>query len=277
MQYFQTQENNSERRRVYIYLVDATDGITPETAEAGGACKVSFNGKAPTTSVNTLVAVDTTNQPGVYYLELSTTEIVYPGIVVVRYKSANTAEFVQTCQIMTFDPYTQYGQFGGGGVDIDYKKIKKLVDEAISKVPTPDKPERVDLYPIQSALHDLYTEIRAIKIPEAKETDLRPVTVKLELLQKAIDRIEMPETDLKPVMSKLDDCMTLIEPHMDDTKTEVAGIVERVKKFVEADLETIKESVSELSTKFDDIPYVVLDKQEKKEAKKSVLDEYLKL
>jgi hypothetical protein len=66
-------------------------------------------------------------------------------------------------------------------------------------------------------------------------------------------------------------------PFMDDTKSAVGGIVEQVRKFVESDLDAIKESVGELSDKFDDIPYVVLDKQEKKEKPKSVLDEYLKL
>src|SRR5258708_19124227 len=137
MQYIQVGENDRLKRRIYLHLVDATDGITPKTAEAGGSAKVSLNGATPTTSINTLVAIDTTNQPGTYYLELNQTEIQFPGIVIVRYKSSNTAAFVALGQIMAFDPYTQVGSLGGGGADVDYKKIQKIVDESVAKIEIP--------------------------------------------------------------------------------------------------------------------------------------------
>jgi hypothetical protein len=106
MQYFQAGENNNERRRVFFHLVDATDGITPEAGEAGGRPTISFNGRTPANTINTLVAVDASK--GDYYLELSTAEIVNPGLLLIHYKSADTAHFAQECQIMAFDPYTQF-------------------------------------------------------------------------------------------------------------------------------------------------------------------------
>src|SRR5687768_8226430 len=121
MQYFQVAENNNERRRVFFHLVDATDGITPEAGEAGGTATISFNGRTPVNSVNTLVAVDASK--GDYYLELSTSEIAYPGLLLTHYKSANTAHFAQECQVMAFDPYTQFGVLPTGGIDIDYSRI----------------------------------------------------------------------------------------------------------------------------------------------------------
>lgn len=279
MQYFQVSENDRLRRRIYLHLVDATDGITPETGEAGGSAKVSLNGNTPTTSVNALVAVDTTNQPGTYYLELSPGEIQFHGIVSVRYKSANTAEFVTLGQIMAFDPYTQYGQFSGGaGADIDYKKIKKLVDESVAAIPKPVEPKEPDLSPIQTALVDLADKVQAIHIPKAEKTDLAPVLESLGTLKQTVESIEMPETDLKPVLNKIDHFTTLMEPYLDDANEETSALFERIKTFFDGDMEAIKSAVAELSKKFEDIPYVVLDPKIKQpEAKASVLDEYLKL
>src|SRR3990172_9251824 len=113
MQFIQIGEADQLKSRAYIYTVDATDGITPETGEGGGRAKISINGNAPTNSINTLVAIDTTNQPGTYYLQLAPSELMTPGFISIRYKSANTAEFVNIAQIIAFDPYTRrYGEIG---------------------------------------------------------------------------------------------------------------------------------------------------------------------
>ncbi len=50
-------ESTATKRRVFFQLVDATDGITPETGEDGGQPQVSTNGGAWTdTGIGTLVA-----------------------------------------------------------------------------------------------------------------------------------------------------------------------------------------------------------------------------
>jgi hypothetical protein len=276
MHYFQVGENDRLKRRIYLHLVDATDGITPETGEAGGSAKVSLNGNAPTTSVNTLVAVDSTNQPGTYYLELSQSEIQFPGVVIVRYKSANTAEFVSLGQVMAFDPYTQFGTLGGGGSDVDYKRIKKLVEEAVSSIPQPIEPKEPDLIPISEGLQAVIQEIRDIKYPEQKDTDLMPLIVKMEVMQRFLNNFKMPECDHKEVMKKLDRQDEMMEAHMRDIADHVEETLAPVRNVLSNDNEQVKDDVRKLGEKLDDIQYVVVEKKPK-ETKKSVLEEYLNL
>lgn len=88
MHYFQS-EATAARRRLPLYLVDATDGITPETGESGGQPQLSKAGGAWTNTTATLVSLGN----GGYYVELTGTELNTLGPIQWRYKSANTAEF----------------------------------------------------------------------------------------------------------------------------------------------------------------------------------------
>lgn len=101
MQLFQQSEATAARRRVPVYLVDATDGITPETGETGGQPQLSKNGAAWGNTSATLVAIGN----GGYYVELTAGELDTLGFAKVRYKSANTAEFNWPIQILPWDPY----------------------------------------------------------------------------------------------------------------------------------------------------------------------------
>lgn len=90
-------------RRVYFHCVDATDGITPETGEAGGQPQISSDGASWTnTGIGTLTAIGN----GRYYADLTQTAVQTAGTVIeTRYKSANTAESVgDTIQVVAFDP-----------------------------------------------------------------------------------------------------------------------------------------------------------------------------
>lgn len=82
-------ESVAVKRRFPVYLVDETDGITPETGEAGGQPQISKGGGAWANTTNTLVAIGN----GAYYVELTATELDTLGPLLIRYKSANTAEF----------------------------------------------------------------------------------------------------------------------------------------------------------------------------------------
>jgi len=89
VQTFELSESVSAKRRFYVFCVDATDGITPETGEASGQPQISKNGAAFANTSATLVAVGN----GCYYVELTAAELNTLGKIIVRYKSANTAEF----------------------------------------------------------------------------------------------------------------------------------------------------------------------------------------
>jgi hypothetical protein len=94
-------ESVAANRRMYFHCVDATDGITAETGEAGGQPQLSLNGAAWTNSTNVLVAIGN----GRYYLELTQAEANLPGVYEGRYKSAATAEIPgTTIQVTPWDP-----------------------------------------------------------------------------------------------------------------------------------------------------------------------------
>ncbi len=99
---FQQSEATAARRRFPVYLVDATDGLTPETGEAAGQPQISKNGAAFGNTSATLTAIGN----GAYYVELTATELDTLGMIVVRFKSANTAEFNMHAQVVAYDPYS---------------------------------------------------------------------------------------------------------------------------------------------------------------------------
>jgi len=95
-------ETTAARRRVPFHLVDATDGMTPETGEAGGQPEISKNGGAWASTTATLTAIGN----GRYYVELTATELNTLGRVDLRYKSANTAEAIASAQVGALDIFS---------------------------------------------------------------------------------------------------------------------------------------------------------------------------
>lgn len=91
------------KRRVYFYLVDATDGLSPETGEASGQPQISTNGGAFTdTGIGTLTHMGN----GRYYADLTQTAVNGSAgdVIETRYKSANTAEAPgDSVQVIAFD------------------------------------------------------------------------------------------------------------------------------------------------------------------------------
>lgn len=102
-------ETVAANKRVYFHCVDATDGMTPETGEAGGQPQISINGAAfADAGIGVLVAIGN----GRYYAVLTDASVEQPERVIEsRYKSANTAETVGTTVQVLPDPT-------GPGIDI---------------------------------------------------------------------------------------------------------------------------------------------------------------
>jgi len=101
MQVLPINEAREILRRFYVFLVDATDGITPELGEAGGQPQTSINGAAFVNTAGLLVSIGN----GAYYVQLSQAELSNVGWLLVRYKSANTAEFQSIGYIMPRDAF----------------------------------------------------------------------------------------------------------------------------------------------------------------------------
>jgi len=96
VQWIMCHETNSAKRRGYIFLVDATDGITPELGEAGGQPQISKNGAGFVNTGGTLVSVGN----GAYYVQFQQSEVSDRGWLLLRYKSVNTAEFQSLIHII---------------------------------------------------------------------------------------------------------------------------------------------------------------------------------
>lgn len=101
----QPNEANAVNRRVYFQCGDATDGMTPETGEAGGQPQISSNGGAWTnTGIGVLVAIGS----GRYYAVLTQAAVLTPLTVIEsHYKSAETCEVVGTTVQVARDNQSQ--------------------------------------------------------------------------------------------------------------------------------------------------------------------------
>jgi len=98
MQSFQVRCRIDAQRRLFLFLVDASDGMTPELGEAGGQPQISKNGAPFVNTAGILVAIGN----GAYYVELNQAEVDTLGWILVRYKSANTAEFQGIAHVSAF-------------------------------------------------------------------------------------------------------------------------------------------------------------------------------
>jgi hypothetical protein len=165
----------------------------------------------------------------------------------------------------------------GGGADVDYKRIAKIVSDEVAKqiasIPDPDKPEMPNipfhLQPLLNAITGVRNDIGNINVPEAKEVDFGPVMAKIQAVEQAVNAIDIPtppETDLSPVLDRLDSHgETLKATSMQDVKQSVDDLFSRVKEFFAKDIEEVKKSQAELVKRFDRIPYLVLPAEQSKQ------------
>lgn len=101
----------------------------------------------------------------------------------------------------------------GGGVEVDYDKIRKMIREEVGKTP---KGEKINLSPLLDALMDVNKSIKAIKFPEPpvipkpEKVDFKPVIKAVEKVQDEVRAIKMPQTDLGPILKGIETAFTAI-------------------------------------------------------------------
>ncbi len=167
------------------------------------------------------------------------------------YTSKASAYGVDNEQYLIFDRIVKSG--GGGSADVDYKKIGKLIADAIKKI---EPPEGVDLSPVLSAVADVMKEVQAIDIPEAEKMDHTPVLSAIAesrtMVMEAIDKKEVTEkTDLAEVLAKIDEK----EPNLDNVYQSLATFKQAFDTFVEEyqNNEGAKDKLDEMRTAFEPI------------------------
>lgn len=137
-----------------------------------------------------------------FYIDITTTVYTDAG-----YTTKSTTYSEELESYLVFDRIVPPSG-GGGGMDIDYKKIQKMLDALVEKFPeiTP-----TDFSPILSELSQVKQEIQAIEIPgmpEIEKVDLIPVLKAIESSEKTIVKSivnkEVTEsTDIEPILGAI--------------------------------------------------------------------------
>ena len=160
---------------------------------------------------------------------------------------------------------------GGGGPDVDYKKIGRMITEAISGIPKPEKVDmpKIDLTTVLGAISDVQRAVSGIDIPKAEPVDLRPVLSKLDqaiavasdkgLTEDHSQRFE----DIKAEMATMFDRHgnENLKAELGDLVAKVDSALAKIREFFTADVEDIKAGISDIKKEFDGINVVVMNKK----------------
>lgn len=119
-------------------------------------------------------------------------------------------------QYLVFDRTKRLGG-GGGGVDVDYRKIEKILEKTIKPLA---KTETLDLGPVLAQIKGVFEAVRAIKVPIPEKLDNTPVIARVAAAEKTILKAiddkpvtEMP--DMNPMKMEMMDAIHKKEPNLE--------------------------------------------------------------
>lgn len=138
-------------------------------------------------------------------------------------ESNNCRRFEQ--QYLVQDRFARMGG-GGGGVKVNYDKIRVMIAEEVANI---NLPEKIDLSPIFIAISGVkkaidnkkMPELPKIEFPAQKDIDFNPLLKGMSELNEKISLLK--NADLEPIISYLHDLQKIIE-----TKSEI----EEIKKVL---------------------------------------------
>ena len=173
-----------------------------------------------------------------FYVDITTTIYTDSGYTI---EAGDYAEESETYLIQ--ERYnTVFGNGSGGGVDIDYKKLRKIVQEEIKFIVIPEQ-EKVNLKIVEEGIKQAISGIENIKFPEQKETDLSGVIKEILNTQRAInDKPVTERTDLTPALVKN-------SQENKENLNQILSKLELLFKFVKEDLSNNNNSNNEIVTK----------------------------
>jgi hypothetical protein len=150
-------ESTAARRRMPVYMIDATDGYTPETGITSPTIEVSKNGGSQSSDAGSWGEVG----DGVYYYELTTGEIDTLGVDTVRIiKSGTSREFVDVVHVLAYDPYDAAG-LGLSRVDAAITTRSTLTQAQVLSDATPFAGANVGSILTETNSHPTLAEIEA--------------------------------------------------------------------------------------------------------------------
>jgi hypothetical protein len=159
---------------------------------------------------------------------------------------------------------TQWGlQFGGAGggvrMSVDYEKIKKMIDDAVSGI---EKVEKIDLTPIFSKLETLQLCVNDIEMPNMADAkpdpvNLSPIISKLDILSQKVEKIiDKPDIEI-PEAEKFDYEKILIV--LSDMKTSILDSIKNVEDNTAQRKANISDVVPKIRTSMDEITKLLND------------------
>jgi hypothetical protein len=166
-----------------------------------------------------------------------------------------------------FDEHTvltriQHG--GGGGADVDYKKVRKIIQEELAGLPKPlPFPEMPNipfyLQPVLNALSGLRKDLQAIDIPTP---DFSGVEYRLGLIESSIKAIPKDDDsavrgDLEETKQKIEDAKQTILQQVSNIREEIAKDATADTKVITGAVDKVTKQLSGFEEKFDAQPIVV--------------------
>lgn len=183
----------------------------------------------------------------------------------------------------------------GGGADIDYKKIQKIIKEAVDRI---EKPQKWDIAPIMLAIDSLASREHHCEKP--KDIDLTPFLESLETSRKETVTLKqikeiIPETvslstitehfsennqkieELKNLLvmevTKIKDFYEKMNLDSSQISQAMQDMFDKVKILCLDDVTDIRKSINSIKTYISDVKTIVSDLEEKIEATSYVLSE----
>lgn len=193
-----------------------------------------------------------------YYLDVTTKVYTDAG-----YTTLNTNYAIET---MTYFVYQQSVHIGGGGADVSYDKIRKIVKEELDAQEKTELPEIRDVVPELLASERRVREaigsaVAGIKMPEQVRPDLDGAVARLQsaiddavnTLLIAVDQKEVtPETDIEPIMQDMRSIVPQLAARVDALKATVdavVGFTVQTKQEYDATQSAVDDFVGRVKTK----------------------------
>lgn len=139
---------------------------------------------------------------------------------------------------------------GGGGVDVDYKKIEKILAEMMKPL---SGLKNIDLAPVLTQIKGVMNDVRAIKIPKPEKVDHTPVLEAIrssvkDIIKSIIEKPVTPVTELAGLEAKILDSINKKEPNLEQVFKYFTKIEKLINTHMEeyASREGAKEKLAEI-------------------------------
>jgi hypothetical protein len=148
------------------------------------------------------------------------------------------------------------GGSGGADIDVDYKKIEKILVKTIE--PLKEK-EKIDLGPVLDEIKGVMSAVRGIEIPKIEKADFSSIEKAVRGVEKVIIKaIDDKEVTKVPNLENLLEIITKKDNNLSVTYAKIADLKTAIDKFVETYLANAKNIEDSAQRKLEKISSALL-------------------